>query len=61
MFGHKRKLDDFASEIEAHIQLEVERLREQGLSEEQARAAARATRSQRRRHRTGRRQLTRCR
>src|SRR5579872_1291262 len=41
MFGRKRKLDDFTSEIEAHIQLEVERLREQGLSEEEARAAAR--------------------
>ena len=41
MFGRKRKLDDFTSEIEAHIQLETERLREQGLSEEEARAAAR--------------------
>jgi len=41
MFGRKRKLDDFTSEIEAHIQLEIERLREQGLSEEEARAAAR--------------------
>ncbi len=43
MFGRKRKLDDFSSEIEAHIQLEIERLREQGLSEEEARAAARRT------------------
>ena len=41
MFGRKRKLDDFTSEIEAHLQLETERLRDQGLSEEQARAAAR--------------------
>jgi predicted permease len=41
MFGRKRKLDDFASEIEAHIQLEVERLRGEGLSEEGARAGAR--------------------
>jgi predicted permease len=41
MFGRKRKLDDFASEIEAHLQLEIERFEEQGLSEEQARAAAR--------------------
>jgi predicted permease len=41
MFGRKRKLDDFTSEIEAHIQLEIERLREQGLSEEEARATAR--------------------
>jgi hypothetical protein len=41
MFGRRRKLDDFASEIEAHTQLEIERLREQGLSEDDARAAAR--------------------
>jgi putative ABC transport system permease protein len=41
MFGCKRKLDDFTSEIEAHLRLEVERLREQGLSEEEARATAR--------------------
>jgi hypothetical protein len=41
MFGRKRKLDDFTSEIGAHIDLEIERLREQGLSEEEARAAAR--------------------
>jgi predicted permease len=40
MFGKRRKLDDFTSEIEGHIQLEVERLREQGLSEQEARAAA---------------------
>ena len=26
MFGRNRKLDDFTSEIEAHIQLEIERL-----------------------------------
>jgi hypothetical protein len=41
MFGRKRKLEDFSSEIEAHLQLEIERLREQGLSEEEARASAR--------------------
>jgi putative ABC transport system permease protein len=41
MLRRKRKLDDFTSEIEAHVQLERERLREQGLSEEGARAAAR--------------------
>src|ERR1700719_4964589 len=41
MFGRKRKLDDFTLEIESHIQLEIERLREQGLSEDEARAAAR--------------------
>jgi predicted permease len=41
MFERKRKLDDFTAEIEAHLQLEIERLREQGLSEDDARAAAR--------------------
>jgi predicted permease len=40
MFRRKRKLDDFSHEIEAHIQLEIERLREQGLTEDQARATA---------------------
>lgn len=41
MFGRRRKLDDFSSEIKAHLQLEIERLREQGLSEAEAGAAAR--------------------
>src|SRR5580692_4742731 len=41
MFGRKRNLDDFTSEIEAHIQLEIERLRKQGMSEDEARSAAR--------------------
>src|SRR5882672_8912279 len=41
MFRRKRQPSDFTSEIEAHLQLEIERLREQGLSEKQARAAAR--------------------
>ena len=40
MFGPKRKLGDFTSEIEAHVELEIERLREEGLSEEEARAIA---------------------
>jgi predicted permease len=40
MFRQKRKTDDFGAEIEAHVQLETERLREQGLSEDDARAAA---------------------
>jgi predicted permease len=40
MFGRKRKLGDFTSEIEAHVELEIERLREEGLSEEEARAIA---------------------
>jgi predicted permease len=40
MFRRKRKAGDFSAEIEAHIRLEAERLREQGLSEKDARAAA---------------------
>jgi hypothetical protein len=40
MFG-RRKLDDFSAEIEAHLELEGQRLQEQGLSAEEARAAAR--------------------
>jgi len=40
MFRRKRKTSDFSAEIEAHIQHESERLLEQGLSEEEARAAA---------------------
>jgi hypothetical protein len=30
MFGRKRKLDDFSAEIDAHLQLEIERLKQQG-------------------------------
>jgi len=41
MFPRRRKTSDFSAEIEAHIQHESERLRERGLSEEEARAAAR--------------------
>src|SRR6204780_2162753 len=41
MFGRKRNASDFGAEIEAHLQLEAERLREQGLSDEDARTAAR--------------------
>lgn len=41
MFGGKRKPDDFSAEIDAHLQLEFERQRELGLSDEEARAAAR--------------------
>src|SRR5580704_6807477 len=40
MFRHRRKAGDFGAEIEAHIQLEIERQQEQGLSYEQARTAA---------------------
>jgi predicted permease len=41
MFRRKRKTTDFSAEIEAHIQLETERLRGQGLTEDEARATAR--------------------
>jgi predicted permease len=41
MFRRKRKQSDFAAEIEAHLELETERLKERGLSEEEARVAAR--------------------
>ena len=41
MFRGRRRVSDFSAEIEAHIQLESERLQGQGLSERDARAAAR--------------------
>jgi predicted permease len=41
MFRGSRKTTDFSAEIEAHLQLEAERLVEQGMSEAEARAAAR--------------------
>src|SRR5271170_6467486 len=41
MFERKRKLSDFTEEIEAHLQLEIERLRETGMSEEDAQTEAR--------------------
>ena len=41
MFRRKRKPSDFTAEIEAHLELETEQLKEQGLSEEEARGAAR--------------------
>jgi predicted permease len=41
MFQRKRKTTDFGAEIEAHIELEVERLQEQGFNLEEARIAAR--------------------
>jgi predicted permease len=43
MFGRKRKENDFSEEINAHIQIESERLRGQGLSEAEALASARRT------------------
>jgi len=41
MFRRKRKMSDFSAEIEAHMKLESEHLHEQGLSEQEARAASR--------------------
>lgn len=41
MFRQKRNASDFGAEIEAHLHLETERLRDEGLSAEDARAAAR--------------------
>ncbi|MBV9302731.1 MAG: ABC transporter permease [Acidobacteriaceae bacterium] len=41
MFGHRRKPADFAAEIESHLQLEIDRLKEQGLTEDEARLKAR--------------------
>jgi MacB-like periplasmic core domain len=40
MFPGKRKPSDFNAEIEAHLELETERLKERGLSADDARAAA---------------------
>ena len=40
MFRRMRKPSDFRAEIEAQLEIETERLREQGLREEDARAAA---------------------
>src|SRR5262249_2034513 len=41
MFRRKRQQSDFSSEIAEHVRLETERLREQGLSEQEAQEAAR--------------------
>src|SRR5215831_9959420 len=40
MFRRRRTLDDFTAEIDSHLEQEVERLREQGASADEARAAA---------------------
>ncbi|HUE03709.1 MAG TPA: permease prefix domain 1-containing protein [Bryobacteraceae bacterium] len=41
MFRRKRKQNDFSAEIDAHLRLETDRVRAQGLSEHEAQAAAR--------------------
>ena len=40
MFRRRRSLDDFTAEIRSHLQLEIDRLQEEGLSAEEARDAA---------------------
>ena len=55
MFWRRRRPSDFSAEIEAHLQLETDRFKEQGLSDIDARAAARrafgnTTRAQERFH-----------
>ena len=41
MFGRKRSAADFAAEIKAHLELEADEWKQQGLSEDQARTQAR--------------------
>jgi predicted permease len=40
MFRRRRSLDDFTAELQSHLELEIERWRGHGLSEDEARAAA---------------------
>ena len=41
MFGRKRSAEDFAAEIEAHLELEADELRGDGIGDEEARWRAR--------------------
>ena len=41
MFWRRRKASDFSDEVRSHIEIETQRLREQGLSEKEARSQAR--------------------
>ena len=41
MFRRKRSAEDFAAEIKAHLELEADEWKEEGMSEEQARTQAR--------------------
>jgi putative ABC transport system permease protein len=43
VFRRRRPVDDFAAEIESHLQLEIDRLQAEGLTADEARAAARRT------------------
>jgi hypothetical protein len=40
MFKRKRSTDDFAEEIKAHLELEADELKREGLSEDEARQKA---------------------
>src|SRR5215471_7418344 len=59
MFRRRRRLDDFSSEVDSHLEHETERFREEGLSEQDAHFAARRsfgnlTRAKERFYETGR-------
>ena len=59
MLGPKRKRSDFNAEVEAHLALEADRLKEQSMTDEEARVAARrafgnVTRAQERFYESGR-------
>lgn len=41
MFRRRRKQSDFDEELAVHLQLEADRLQEQGLTEQEAKLAAR--------------------
>ena len=41
MFKHRRSTEDFSEEIKAHLELEADELRREGLSEDEARRKAR--------------------
>ena len=41
MFWRKRSADDFSEEIKAHLELEADELKREGLSEDEARRTAR--------------------
>ncbi len=41
MFGRRRDTDDFAAEVDSHLQFEIDRLQDEGFSADEARALAR--------------------
>ena len=59
MFWKRRKESDFSAEISAHVELEIQRLRDEGMSQQEAEAAAHRqfgnlTQTQERFHESGR-------